>query len=105
MPDITSAGVSARSSEGEEDTNMGSRVVYMAEYLNHGHLSFPKEIADKFTLKGGSKVRVTVETEEFNKAAFLELFGVWSSKSDEELDRFKKIFSERKNFGRGDVSL
>lgn len=84
---------------------MGNRMVYMAEYLNDGHLSFPKEIADKFTLKRGSKIRVTVEAEGFNKTAFLDLFGKWKSESDEEIDNFRKVYKDRKAFGRGDIKL
>lgn len=79
---------------------MGNRATYTAEYLKDGHLSVPEEIAHKFSLKSGKKIRVIIEATRFNKADFLNLFGVWKHKSPEEIKIFKDIIGERENFGR-----
>lgn len=84
---------------------MGNRAAYMAEYLNDGHLSIPKEIASKLSLKRGRKIRIIIETSKFNKAEFLNLFGIWNQKNADEINIFKGIFEDRKKFGRGDIKL
>lgn len=84
---------------------MGNRAVYTAEYLNDGHLSMPKEIADRLSLRKGKKLRVIVEASRFDKNDFLSLFGVWREKSAEEIKIFKDILKERNHFGRGEIKL
>jgi len=89
----------------KEDKEMGNRATYTAEYLGDGHLSIPQEIANKFSLKSGNKIRVMIETSKFNKADFLKLFGIWKQKNAGEIAIFKSILEERKRFGRGEVKL
>lgn len=84
---------------------MGNKAVYTAEYLNDGHLSIPKEIADRLSLRKGKKLRVIVEASRFDKNDFLSLFGVWREKSAEEIIIFKDILKERNHFGRGEIKL
>lgn len=84
---------------------MGNKAAYTAEYLNDGHLSIPKEIVSMFTLESGGRVRVTVEASKFNKAGFLNLFGIWKQKNIEEVNIFKGIYEERNKFGRGEIKL
>lgn len=84
---------------------MGNRATYTAEYLDDGHLSVPDKIADMFSLKSGRKIRVIVEASRFNKAEFLDLFGVWKHKSTEEIKIFKDIIGEREYFGRSEPRL
>lgn len=84
---------------------MGNKAVYTAEYLNDGHLSMPKEIADRLSLRKGKKLRVIVEASRFDKNDFLSLFGVWREKSAEEIKIFKDILKERNHFGRGEIKL
>jgi len=84
---------------------MGHKAAYTAEYLNDGHLSMPKEIADRLSLRKGKKLRVIVEASRFDKNDFLALFGVWREKSDEEIKIFKDILKERNHFGRGEIIL
>ncbi len=84
---------------------MVSKATYTAEYLNDGHLSIPKEIADKLSLKKGNKIRVILEESRFNKSDMLDLFGIWKDKSDEEIKIFKDILEEREHFGRGEIKL
>lgn len=84
---------------------MGNRATYTAEYLNDGHLSVPKEIANMFSLKSGKKIRVIIESSRFNRAEFLNLFGVWKHKSAEEIKIFIDIIGERENFGRSEPRL
>lgn len=84
---------------------MGSKAIYTAEYLNDGHLSIPKEIADRLSLKNGKKIRVIIEESRFNKSDILDLFGIWKSKSEEEIKIFKDILKEREHFGRGEIKL
>jgi bifunctional DNA-binding transcriptional regulator/antitoxin component of YhaV-PrlF toxin-antitoxin module len=84
---------------------MGNRATYTAEYLSDGHLSIPQEIANKFSLKNGKKIRVIIEASKFNKADFLKFFGIWKQKNAEEIAIFKGIFEERKRFGRGEIKL
>ena len=84
---------------------MGNRATFTAEYLNNGHLSIPKEIADTLALRSGKKIRVVIETGRFNKSDFLKFFGVWRNKSEEELNIYREILEERKKFGRGEIKL
>lgn len=84
---------------------MGNRATYTAEYLNDGHLSIPKEIADRLSLKKGKKLRVIVETSRFDKNDILDLFGIWREKNAEEIKIFKDILEERNHFGRGEIKL
>ena len=81
---------------------MGNKATYTAEYLNDGHLSIPKEIADRLSLKKGKKLRVIVEASRFDKNDILDLFGVWREKSAEEIKIFKNILEERDHFKRID---
>lgn len=84
---------------------MGHKAAYTAEYLNDGHLSMPKEIADRLSLRQGKKLRVIVDASRFDKNDFLALFGIWRKKSDEEINIFKDILKERNHFGRGEIKL
>ena len=84
---------------------MGNRATYTAEYLKDGHLSIPQEIAHKFDLKSGGKIRVIVESSKFSKSDFLQFFGIWKQKNKEEISIFMNIFEERKQFGRGEIKL
>lgn len=84
---------------------MGSKAIYTAEYLNDGHLSIPKEIADRLSLKNGKKIRVIIEESRFNKSDILDLFGIWKNKNEEEIKIFKDILKEREHFGRGEIKL
>lgn len=84
---------------------MGHKAAYTAEYLNDGHLSMPKEIADRLSLRQGKKLRVIVDASRFDKNDFLALFGIWREKSDEEINIFKDILKERNHFGRGEIKL
>ncbi len=81
---------------------MGNKATYTAEYLNDGHLSIPKEIADRLSLKKGKKLRVIVEASRFDKNDILDLFGVWREKNAEEIKIFKDILEERDHFKRID---
>ena len=78
---------------------MGNKATYTAEYLNDGHLSIPKEIADRLSLTKGKKLHVIVEASMFDKNDILNLFGVWREKSAEEIKIFKDILEERNHFG------
>ncbi len=84
---------------------MGNKATYTAEYLNDGHLSIPKEIADRLSLTKGKKLHVIVEASMFDKNDILNLFGVWREKSAEEIKIFKDILEERNRFGRGEIKL
>jgi len=84
---------------------MSYKAIYMAEYLNDGHLSIPKEIADRLLLMKGEKRRVIVEGAKFNKNNILEYFGIWKDKSAEEIRIFSDIVTERKYFGRGEINI
>ena len=84
---------------------MGNKATYTAEYLNDGHLSIPKEIADRLSLTKGKKLHVIVEASMFDKNDILNLFGVWREKSVEEIKIFKDILEERNHFGRGEIKL
>lgn len=84
---------------------MVSKAIYTAEYLNDGHLSIPKEIADRLSLKKGNKIRVILEESRFNKSDMLDLFGIWKDKSAEEIKIFKDILEKREHFGREEIKL
>ncbi|TLD40562.1 MAG: hypothetical protein JETT_3199 [Candidatus Jettenia ecosi] len=84
---------------------MGNKATYTAEYLDDGHLSIPKEIVDRLSLKKGKKLRVIVEASRFDKKGILDLFGVWREKNAEEIKIFKDILEERNHFGRGEIKL
>jgi len=84
---------------------MGKILNFKAKYLNDGHLSIPKEVVNALFLRKGEEVRVMVEKEKFDKAAFLSLFGIWEDKSEEEIDLYRNILKEREIFGRREVNL
>ncbi len=84
---------------------MKKAVTFKAKYLEDGHLSIPKEVVDSLLLRRGEEVRVMVEKGKFDKEGFLNLFGIWKDKSDEEINIFRKIVKEREMFGRGEVNL
>lgn len=84
---------------------MGKIVSFRAKYLNDGHLSIPTEVADTLLLRKGEEVQVMIEKEKFDKGAFLNLFGIWKDKSEEEIDLYKEILKEREIFGREEVNL
>ncbi len=84
---------------------MGNKVTFTAEYLNNGHLSIPKDIANTLSLKSGKKIRVAIEEVLFNKKNFLKLSGIWKNKSEEEIKIYKDILKGRDGFGRGEFSL
>lgn len=84
---------------------MGKRVAYTGEYLDDGHLSVPDNIVRLLSLNKGTRVRISIESCGFNKGAFLNLFGIWKDKSEDEIELFRKIFKERNSFGRGEINL
>jgi len=84
---------------------MGKSAVFMAEFLQDGHLSIPDKAVKELALKKGSKVKATIETQAFDREGFLRLFGIWKGRSIEEIGVFQDILKERSNFGRGEVKL
>jgi len=84
---------------------MGKITSYKAKYLKDGHLSIPREVVNALLLRKGEEVRVMIDKERFDREAFLNLFGIWKDKSEEEIDVYKEILKEREVFGRGEVSL
>ncbi|ODS34554.1 MAG: hypothetical protein SCARUB_00289 [Candidatus Scalindua rubra] len=82
----------------QEVKNGCAKETYTAEYLNDGHLSIPKEIADRLSLKTGKKLRVIVEASRFDKNDILGLFGIWKDKSAEEIKIFRDIIKQRRAF-------
>jgi hypothetical protein len=46
-----------------------------------------------------------IEKDKFDKEAFLNLFGIWKDKTEEEVDLYREILKEREIFGRGEVNL
>ena len=84
---------------------MGYKAIYIAEYLNDGQLSIPKEIVDRLSLKKGKKLRVIVEASRFDKKDILGYFGIWKDKSAEEIKIFSDIIKERSHFGRGEINI
>lgn len=84
---------------------MGKIVSFRAKYLKDGHLSVPKIIVNNLLLRKGEEVRVMIEKDKFDKEAFLNLFGIWKDKTEEEVDLYREILKERETFGRGEVNL
>jgi hypothetical protein len=84
---------------------MSKTAVFTAEYLNDGHLSIPDLAVQALSLKKGARVKATVETQQFDKAAFLKLAGIWRSKTEQEIEIFQELFRDRNSFGRGEVKV
>jgi len=84
---------------------MSKTAVFTAELLNDGHLSIPEVAVQALSLKKGSRVKATVETQQFDKAAFLKLAGIWRNKTEEEIEIFQALFKDRDSFGRGEVKF
>ena len=84
---------------------MSKRTVFISELLHDGHLSIPDSVIKILSLKSGAKVSAIIETQQFDKASFLKLSGIWNNKTDAELDVFRSIVNERDLFGRGEVRL
>lgn len=80
-------------------------ITFKSKYLSDGHLSVPKVIVNSLLLKKGEEVRVMIEREEFDKEAFLALFGIWKEKTEEEITVYREILKEREIFGRGEVEF
>lgn len=84
---------------------MSKSAVFTAELLNDGHLSIPDMAVKALSLKKGARVKATIETQQFDKAGFLNLSGVWRNKAENEVDIYREIFKERDSFGRGEVKF
>jgi predicted DNA-binding antitoxin AbrB/MazE fold protein len=84
---------------------MGRIFTFKSKYLSDGHLSVPKEMVNSLLLREGEEVRVMIEREEFDKEAFLALFGIWKEKTEEEIGIYREILKEREIFGRGEVEF
>ena len=80
-------------------------ITFKSKYLSDGHLSIPKVVVNSLLLKKGEEVRVMIEREEFDKEAFLALFGIWKKKTEEEITIYQEILKEREMFGRGEVEF
>lgn len=80
-------------------------ITFKSKYLSDGHLSVPKAIVNSLLLKKGGEVRVMIERVEFDKEAFLALFGIWKEKTEEEITIYREILKEREIFGRGEVEF
>lgn len=84
---------------------MGKKATFVSEFLKDGHLSVPEQIVTALSLKSGDQVWTIIETEKFDKAEFLKLFGVWKNKRESELNIYKEILKERESFGRKEVEI
>ena len=84
---------------------MSKSAAFMAEFLQDGHLSVPAKTVKELSLKKGSRVKATIETQAFDREGFLRLCGIWKDRSSEEISVFQDILKERSNFGRGEVKL
>lgn len=84
---------------------MGKSAVFMAELLQDGHLSIPDDAIRELSLKKGSRLKTTVEAQSFDRSGFLNLFGIWKNKTNEEIENYISIVKERDGFGRGEVKL
>ena len=82
---------------------MGTTATFTAELLGDGHLSIPEKVVKALSLKKGEKVKAVIETEKFDKDAFLGLSGIWKDKSEDEIGIYNKILEERVDRG-GEVS-
>ncbi|GFP32497.1 hypothetical protein HKBW3S42_00801 [Candidatus Hakubella thermalkaliphila] len=80
-------------------------VSFTAEFLKDGHLSIPEQVVAALKLQKGEKVKAVIEAERFDQAGFLKLFGIWKSKSEEEVNLYGNIMKEREGFGRAEVKL
>ncbi|MCK9417745.1 MAG: hypothetical protein M0R70_00015 [Nitrospirae bacterium] len=83
---------------------MSKSAVFTAELLSDGHLSIPEMTVKVLLLKKGARVKATIETQQFDKAGFLKLAGIWRNKVGKEIDIYREIFKERDSFGRGEVN-
>lgn len=84
---------------------MGKKATFVSEFLKDGHLSVPEQIVTALSLKSGDQVWTIIETEKFDKAEFLKLFGIWKNKSESERNIYKEILKERESFGRKEVEI
>lgn len=84
---------------------MSKTAVFTAELLKDGHLSIPELTVQSLSLKKGSRVKATIETQQFDKATFLKLAGIWRNKTEEEIEIYRELFKERESFDRGDVKF
>ena len=84
---------------------MGKTATFIAEFLPDGHLSIPDKAVKALSLKKGKKVKAMIETNEFDREAFLKLAGAWKDKTEKEIDIFRDILKERERFGRGEAAF
>ena len=84
---------------------MSKIATFTAEFLKDGHLSVPGRVVKDLSLQKGDRVEAVIEIKRVAKADFLQLFGIWKNKSDEEVNLYQNILKERENFGRGEVKL
>ena len=84
---------------------MGKTATFIAEFLKDGHLSIPEKIVKALSLEKGKRVKTIIEVEKFSKKDFLGFFGIWRNKTEAEINIYKEILRERKNFGRVEVKL
>lgn len=84
---------------------MSKTASFTSKFLEDGHLSIPEEIITALSLKKGEKVRAMIEIEKFDKEGFLNLFGIWKDKKEDEIKIYLEILKERRNFGRGEIKL
>jgi hypothetical protein len=84
---------------------MSKTAVFTAELLKDGHLSIPELAVQSLSLKKGSRVKATIETQQFDKATFLKLAGIWRNKAEKEIEIYRELFKERETFGRGEVKF
>ena len=68
---------------------MEKMITFKSKYLSDGHLSVPQAVANSLLLKKGEEVRVMIERVEFDKEAFLALFGIWRKKTEEEIKIYR----------------
>ena len=84
---------------------MGKVATFISELLNDGHLSIPEKVIKALSLKKGKKVKAVIKTEKFDREEFLNLFGIWKDRTEEEISIYREIIKERESFGRGEVKL
>lgn len=46
-----------------------------------------------------------IEIEKFDKEEFLNLFGIWNDKTEDEVNIYLEILKERRSFGGREVNL
>jgi len=84
---------------------MGKIATFKSRYKSDGRIFIPKEIVSMLSLKNGEQVEVMIEKEKFDRQGFLDLFGIWKDKAEEEINIYRRIVKEREEFGRGEIGL